>query len=115
MLPRQSSSLRVAVQLCQRTDDQYADVFHLSLVHSSWCGGFILMHVWQHRLEKKFGDAANGFMAKSGLNWVGRQMQKNVVGRTIFYGANYDMHSVVDETHQDYDKKVVAVWQNAGL
>ena len=34
----------------------------------------------------------------------------NPVGRVLFYGANHDMHDVDTE---DYDKKVVAMWDQA--
>ena len=50
---------------------------------------------------------------RSGLKWAGTMMQKTRIGRALFYGATYDVHSVVDENHKDYDKHVVGIWENA--
>ena len=63
--------------------------------------------------EDKVGHILNLVYTKTGLKWAKTKFGNTAVGRTLFYGANYDVHSVVDENHKDFDKSVVGIWENA--
>jgi sodium-dependent phosphate transporter len=48
-----------------------------------------------------------------GQNRIVQLMTDNPVARAVTYGARYDVHSVVDAEHKDYDAASSAVWDNA--